>query len=182
MKRTLLCFLSLLAITASAQQTPVNADVYTVKEGNASILSGSTRFLETLEINSITLATNSTAKGHQRHDDLEELVIVKSGTLTVAQNNNAQTLGPGSVALTMPGDKHTLINTSKAPVTFYVLTYRSNEKFNTPRGQKSGGSFMLDRETITLHYIPATRQRRHPAVLRSPHIDVHTNGNARHHP
>jgi len=151
MKTAAFCLLSLLAVTTLAQQTPVNSDVYAAKKVDnttAFILSGSTRFLEILEINSITLAPNAIAKGHQRHDDVEELIIIKSGTLTVAQGNTAQAIGPGSVALTLPGEVHSLANMSNTPVTFYVLTYQSNEKPNGGRGENSGGSFILDSNTI----------------------------------
>jgi (S)-ureidoglycine aminohydrolase len=151
MKTSILCLLSLPAITAFCQQDPVTSDVYSAQNAKATkapILSGPTRFLETLEIHTATLAPNATAENDQRHDDLEELIIVKSGTLTVTQNSTSQSLGPGSVALTLPGDTHSLANKSASPVTYYVLTYKSKGKPDLQRGQTSGGSFMVDRTTL----------------------------------
>lgn len=149
MKTLILCLPSLLAITVFGQHDPVTSDVYSTKNAKATpILTGSTRFLETLEIRSVTLEPNAVAEADQRHDDLEELVIIKSGTLDVTQNNTTQSLGPGSVALTLPGDNHSLANSSGSPVTFYVLTYRSKGKADNERGRMSGGSFMLDRNAI----------------------------------
>lgn len=148
-KTTILWLLALLAVPAAGQQRHVNSDVYPEKKAGTAILTGSTRFLENLEIQTVTLAPNASAETGERHDGVEELVIVKSGTLSVTQNNATQSLGPGSVALTLPGDTHSLTNSSNAPVTFYVVTYRSTGKPDIQRGQTSGGSFMVDRNTIT---------------------------------
>jgi (S)-ureidoglycine aminohydrolase len=134
-------------VTVNGQQTQIVSDVYSTQ--NEKILNGSTRFLEAPEIRTITLAPNSTAETDQRHDNVEELVIIKSGTVDITQNNTTQSLGPGSVALTLPGDTHSLANSSDTPATFYVLTFRTKSKPDLQRGRTSGGSFMLDRNAIT---------------------------------
>lgn len=165
-----LILLSLVATLASpafltGQPSPVNeqrrsqvaSDVYVwnafkpAKKENRDkkeILQGRTKFLQTLEIHTSTLAPNAAAGPAHSHDDLEELVIVKEGKLKITQNDKTQILGPGSIALTLPGDTHQLANGGDTPVTYYLMTYRSSAPPNTNRGKKSGGSFMMDRETI----------------------------------
>src|SRR5690606_41312063 len=105
-KTTILWLLALLAIPATGQQSPVNSDVYPGKKAGIAILTGATRFLENLEIRTVTLAPNASAETGERHDGVEELVVVKSGTLGGAHNNAPQSLGAGSVARTLRGDRH----------------------------------------------------------------------------
>lgn len=136
---------------------PVVSDVYVwnafkpddkMNREKKDILQGSTKFLETLEIHTSTLEPKASAGPAHTHDDLEELVIVKEGTLKVTQKDKTRILGPGSVALTLPGDLHRLENGGDTPVTYYLMTYRSIASPNSDRGKKSGGSFIVDRESI----------------------------------
>lgn len=167
MKLTLLPLVAMLAypvlLAGQSEQggeqgtNPVTSDVYAwnafkpEKKDNRDkkeILQGSTKFLETLEIHASTLEPNASAGPAHAHDDLEELVIVKEGSLKVTQNDKTRILGPGSVALTLPGDQHRLENGGNTRVTYYLMSYRSSAPPNAGRGKKSGGSMIIDRESI----------------------------------
>jgi (S)-ureidoglycine aminohydrolase len=108
------------------------------------ILAGSTTHLEYFEIHATTLKPNMDPQPAHVHDDLEELIIVKEGVVAITIENDRKVLGPGSVALILPGDKHGVENDEDAPATYYILKYQSKLPMDLERGKKAGGSFMVD--------------------------------------
>ncbi len=107
------------------------------------ILDGSTTDFSQFKLHATTLPAHQAPHPAHKHDD-EELIIIKEGELTVTIAGKTKTLGAGSVALMMPGDEHGFENKSDASTTYYVLRYTSKEPVNLERGQKAGGSFMID--------------------------------------
>ncbi len=59
------------------------------------------------------------------HADLEELVIVKEGRLTITIGDQTQEVGPGSVGVALAGDHHGWTNAGDVPTTYYVIQYKS---------------------------------------------------------
>lgn len=108
------------------------------------ILEGSTTHLEYFEIHATTLKPNMDPHPAHVHDDLEELIIIKEGLVAITIENDRKVLGPGSVALILPGDKHGIKNAGDTLATYYILKYRSKLPMDLERGQKAGGSFMVD--------------------------------------
>ena len=53
-------------------------------------------------------------------------------------------LGPGSIALFIPGDEHEFFNSGTTRATYYVLKYKSKAPVDMERAKKAGGSFMVD--------------------------------------
>lgn len=82
--------------------------------------------------------TNSTVA-----PDKEVLIIVKEGELSVEIGNAKKTVGPGSVALIMPGDKFSFRSGNGSPVVFYDLQFRSTSN-DVARGRSNGGSLIVD--------------------------------------
>ncbi|GAA4397921.1 hypothetical protein GCM10023187_07880 [Nibrella viscosa] len=107
------------------------------------ILEGETRDFRHMEVHATTLPARQAPHPAHKHDD-EELIIVKEGELTVTIEGKAKTLGPGSVALMLPGDEHGFENKGNTPVTYYVMRYASREPVDLERGHKAGGSFWID--------------------------------------
>ncbi len=64
------------------------------------------------------------------HDDMEEMIVVKEGRLTITVGDQTKEVGPGSVAIALAGDAHGWTNRSDAPVTYYVLRYKSRWGFD----------------------------------------------------
>ena len=77
-------------------------------------------------------------------EDEEHLIIVKAGPMQVSFKDSAWTLGPGSIALLMPGEKYALRILSERSALYYLLKYRSRAPADARRGEASGGSFVKD--------------------------------------
>lgn len=114
------------------------------------ILEGSTTYLSSLEIHAVTVEPGKAPHLPKTHDDLEELVIVKEGNLSVTIKNKTRVLGPGSVAFTIPGEEHAFENGGKTIVTYYILRFRSKLPLNLQRGKQAGGSFMIDWKDLVI--------------------------------
>lgn len=107
------------------------------------ILEGTSTDFRHIEIHATTLPAHQAPHPAHKHDD-EELIIIKEGKLTVTIAGKTKILGPGSIALMMPGDEHGFDNPSDSPVTYYVMRYAAKEPADAERGQKTGGSFWID--------------------------------------
>lgn len=107
-------------------------------------IAGETTHLENFEIHTTTLNPGKVPHGSQIHSDSEEIVFIKEGNLKITINNLSKEMGPGSVALIMPGDEHGIENTSKSQATYYIIRYKSKKEMDTERGKTAGGSVLLD--------------------------------------
>lgn len=149
---------SCMALKLNAQVQEVRSDVYRFNElkvekektrERRQVLEGNTRDLELLEIHTSTLDPGNAPHPPHKHDDTEELVIVKEGHLKVTINGQTKILGPGSVALAIPGEEHGFENGGETRVTYYVLKYKSKLPMNVQRAARAGGSFMLEWNDLT---------------------------------
>lgn len=148
----LLMISTVITLIAVAQVQPVSSGVYAwaklpveKKAGSErrSILEGSGRALQHLEIHTTTLAPGAAPHAPHQHPD-EELIIIREGSLKVTINGISRVLGPGSIALAMPGDTHGFENAGTTPVIYYVLRYSSKDTADPARAAQAGGSLMID--------------------------------------
>ena len=152
--KILLSFLFILIVSDLAAQTDsVPGGVYSWAKARPEktsfgerrkILEGSSLDLSRLEIHTVLLNAGQSASGAEVKTDLEKLIIVKEGQLTITIKDSSKTLGPGSYAVIIAGDKHGFKNTSGKPVTYFSLTYTAKSPVNIQRGRDAGGSFMKD--------------------------------------
>lgn len=110
------------------------------------VLEGKTTLLENFKVYVISLPVGGKAIRHKKHRDHEELIIAKEGSLTINLKSSAHTIGPGGVAVILPGDTHTLVNDGDSPAVCYVLEYEIPGEVDHQRGQSEGGSFIIDWE------------------------------------
>ena len=82
-------------------------------------------------------------------DNEEQLLIIKTGTLGISFKDSTWSIGGGSIALLMPGEKYSVQNSTKDSCTYYVMKYRSKLPMDMARGNASGGSFVKDWNKIT---------------------------------
>jgi (S)-ureidoglycine aminohydrolase len=159
-KRFLLALaLASLAAPASAQMAPVAARVYgwndahAIDEGGGRaerlIFAGSTLDLDSLDVRAVTMPAGAGPDTSSSHDSTETFMMVKEGKLWVTLDGVSRALGPGSVALALPGDATVVKNVGDAPATYYLLSYRSRAPMDAMRGHGAGGSFMVDFAELT---------------------------------
>lgn len=155
------CFFTL---TTMAQLKPVNPGVYKwadlpVKSGedreSRKILEGTDAHVSYLEIHATTQFKGAKPSTAHANDDIEECVIVKEGTLKATVEGRSTVLGPGGVMLLMPRQMHSLENVGDGNLTYYVMRYRSKKKMDLERGQASGGTLLLNADS--LEFKPSTR-------------------------
>ncbi len=148
----LICFTTIVFASRAQLNDSLHPRVYywnelqPVKEGSrirTQILEGSTTSLSHFEVHTSTLEPGKAPHPPHKHDDQEELIIVKEGNLKITISNTTRTLGPGSIAFAMPGDEHGIENAGNIQASYYILKYKGKLPKHE-RGKQAGGSFMLD--------------------------------------
>lgn len=160
MKTAVLSLLTILITTCLLAQTDsLSSGVYNWSNAKAEknktgekkdILKGNTLDLSGLQIHTSTLESGLTNHPPVVYNDLEELIIVKEGSLTLSINDTSKILGEGGLALIVAGDKQNCSNNSGKPVTYYVLSFHVKDPVNIQRGKTGGGSFMKDWGELTM--------------------------------
>lgn len=113
------------------------------------VLSGSTTDLAELGVVAVTLQPGETDGQRIGGDRYEELVIVRDGELRVGiAGGRPAVVGPGSVAVSQPGDERVLANAGDGPVSFYRFTFRTHRAPDPGRGRDAGGSFAVDWDDV----------------------------------
>ena len=153
MKITLLAILIIMASSLKAQPDSLLSGVYNLDSIKAKItpgdqkkrqLLGSTTDLATLSYHTSILEPGKTNHPPRALDDVEELILVKDGQLTININDSSKILGPGSIALIVAGDLQSFQNASVKPVSYYVLGFKSRPPVNINRGKANGGSLLKE--------------------------------------
>lgn len=134
--------------------TPLKSGVYLPSgrtiHGRLNILDGSTTHLEGFQLDAVTINAGDTTSSHYKLDDMEELIIVKDGSLKITINDSSKSIGPGSVAFLLAGKEHIYENSAKKPVTYYLLRFKSRAVAENQRGLTNGGSFIINWDDVTL--------------------------------
>ena len=111
---------------------------------SATLFQGKVHDFEWLQMNANTIAPAKKKTALKVPANEEHLLIIKSGSLTISLKDSSNAIGPGSIALLMPGEKYALQNTGNGPCDYYVLKYRSRKPVDIARGNSQGGSFIKD--------------------------------------
>ena len=156
--KTTAIFLTLLFFFGNGSKTErVESKVYSFSDAKVEktssgekrqMIDGETTHLENFEIHTTMLEPGKAPHGSQVHADSEEIVFVKEGRVKITINDKSEILGPGSIALIMPGDEHGILNTSESRATYYIIRYKSKAMMDTERGKTAGGSMFFDWDTI----------------------------------
>ena len=113
------------------------------------LFEGKVHDMEWLQMNANEIKTSKKIK-QQVPPNEEHLLIVKSGTITISLKDSTWTIGAGSLALLMPGEKYTLQNNSAKAGNFYEMKYRSKAPMDMARGKDAGGSMVSNWNNIVL--------------------------------
>jgi (S)-ureidoglycine aminohydrolase len=111
---------------------------------SATLFEGSAYDMEYLQMTANALLTSARKSTLQVPGNEEHLLLIKTGVLSLGIKDSSWSIGGGSVALLMPGEKYTLQNTMNDSCTYYVMKYRSKAVADMARAQGSGGSLVKD--------------------------------------
>jgi len=147
-----LCSL-LLPLLVFAQKNSILSGVYSWKEPDqkvsknnlsAVLLEGQAKDMEYLQMSANILLPAKQKTRFQVPENDEHLLLIKSGRLTITLKDSSWSIGGGSIALLMPGEKYTLQSLNKEACSYYTMNYRSKLPPHAARGKAAGGSLVKD--------------------------------------
>jgi mannose-6-phosphate isomerase-like protein (cupin superfamily) len=140
-----------------AQLQPIGSAVYHWNElpvkkdkqrESRKIAEGSTYEFEYFEIHATTQEKGAAPKPAHTQKNIEELIIVKEGSMKCSIGNKTTVLGPGSVLLIPPLASQIFENIGDGPLTYYVFMFRSKNTMNMERSNKAGGALLLNYDSL----------------------------------
>jgi uncharacterized cupin superfamily protein len=123
------------------------------------VLAGKTLDLKRFEIYTLTLPAGKTYTPSLTDSKFERLIVVKNGHVKLLLKDTMQTVGFGSLALVLAGDKISFQNTSNKPATWYVIKYESVNAPDIKGGNDAGPSFIKDWNSLTVNTSPKGETR-----------------------
>lgn len=157
MKVAAFLLLQLLWMNAFAQEKQIGSGVYhwselaVKKDGlreSRKIFQGSSSEFEFFEIHATTQFKGAQPRPPHTQKDIEELIIIKEGTMKCSIGNKTATLGPGSVILIPPMEAQVYENIGDGPLTYYVMMFRSKKGMDIGRSMKAGGALLLNYDSL----------------------------------
>ena len=127
MKITLFFLLQLFFMNSFAKLQPIGSGVFhwaelPVKKDSQresrKLVEGTTNEFEYFEIHATTQQKGAVPRPSHTQKDIEEVIIIKEGTLKCTIGNKTAVLGPGSVLLIPPLESQIFENTGDGPVTY----------------------------------------------------------------
>lgn len=112
------------------------------------IFEGSTNELRYFEVHVSTLNPAVKLNDINMSPEMEELIIVKEGSVLCKINTKEEILGPGSVILISPGDKYKISNGGNSPAVYYELSWKIEGPVDMERSKLAGGSTFYDWDQI----------------------------------
>lgn len=157
MKNILLILMQIMTINTFAQLQPIGSGVFKwnslplkkeAQRESRKIAEGTTAEFEYFEIHAITQMKGATPRPVHTQKDLEELIIIKEGTMKTNIGNKTAVLGKGSVLLIPPLQSQLFENIGDGPLTYYVLMFRSRKPMNLQRTDSAGGTILLNHDSL----------------------------------
>lgn len=147
-----------IVMNTSAQLQPVTSGVYRWNElavnkdhkrETRKLLEGTTNELDYLEIHATTQQQGALPRPAHTQKDMEEVMIIKEGSMKCTIGNKTSILGKGSVLLIPPLEAQVFENIGNGPLTYYVLMFRSKKAMDIERCTKAGGALLLNYDSLT---------------------------------
>jgi (S)-ureidoglycine aminohydrolase len=154
MKR-ILCFVLTLVVTNLMAQHHVESKAYAWRKPankagsvfSTPLFEGSARDMAFIQMSANAL-TSAQRVDLETPANEEQLLLVRSGLLSVTLGDSTWKLGKASVAVLLPAQKFSLQNVGSDSCTFFLLKYRSTLAKDNQRGAEAGGSFVKDPDKI----------------------------------
>lgn len=146
-----------MAINTIAQLQPVGSGVFNwnslpvKKEAwreSRKIAEGTTAEFEYFEIHATTQMKGAAPRPAHTQKDIEELIIIKEGSMKCSVGGKIAVLGKGSVLLIPPLQEQVFENIGNGPLTYYVMMFRSRKPMNMQRSDSVGGALLLNHDSL----------------------------------
>ena len=153
MKKTISLLCILVPFFVIAQQDSLSSGMYSWKEpkkkNNRNISSfvlfeGKVHDMDWLQMSANMISPSKTKNNLTVPENEEHLIIIKSGSLILAVKDSTYSIGAGSIALLIPGEKFSLQKKDYDPCKYYVMKYRSKRPMDAAKGKTAGGSLVKD--------------------------------------
>lgn len=157
MKIILSLLLHTITMNAFTQMQPITSGVFhwselPVKKVNhresRKLAEGTTHEFEYFEMHATTQEKGAVPRPPHAQKDIEELIIIKEGTVKCTIGNKTAVLGAGSVLLIPPLEMQTFENIGDGPLTYYVFMFRSKKPMNMERSKLAGGTLLLNYDSL----------------------------------
>jgi (S)-ureidoglycine aminohydrolase len=112
------------------------------------IAEGSTAEFSYFEIHATTQEKGALPKPAHTQQDIEEMMIIKEGTMKCTIGNRSGVLSTGSVIMIPPLESQSFENIGDGPLTYYVFMFRSKKQMDTVRSNKAGGALLLNIDSL----------------------------------
>ena len=112
------------------------------------IAEGTTPEFEFFEIHATTQEKGAAPRPAHAQKDIEEMIIIKEGTMKCTIGNKTAVLGPNSVIFIPPLESQVFENIGDGPLTYYVFMFRSKKPMNLERSTKAGSSMLLNYDSL----------------------------------
>jgi (S)-ureidoglycine aminohydrolase len=162
-------FLYIAPLVSIGQLKPIEsgvfhwADLPVKKDGlreGRKIANGTTNEFEFFDIHATTQLKGAVTKPPHTQKDIEELIIIKDGSMKCSVGNKTAILGKGSVLLIPPGEAQVFENAGDGPLTYYVFQFRS-KKMNLVRSNLAGGILLLNADSLPVSQAAAKSTKKY---------------------
>jgi mannose-6-phosphate isomerase-like protein (cupin superfamily) len=153
--------ISLLALiitsTVPAQLKPVGSGVFNFNDApvkkdslreTRKFLEGTTYEFDFFKAHATTQQKGAAPKPAHAQKDIEELIIIKEGSMKCNIGDKTATLSAGSVLLIPPTVMQQFENAGNGPLTYYVFQFRSKKGIDLERSNKAGGIILKNIDTL----------------------------------
>jgi mannose-6-phosphate isomerase-like protein (cupin superfamily) len=157
MKKLFAILLPLVPLMATAQLAPVGSAVFHWNElpvkkevwrESRKIVEGSTAEFEFFEVHASTQLKGAPPRPAHTQQNIEELIIIKEGSMKCTIGAKTAVLHKGSVLLVPPLQSQTFENAGNGPLTYYVFQFRSKKPMDTARSNKAGSTLLLQYDSL----------------------------------
>jgi quercetin dioxygenase-like cupin family protein len=118
------------------------------------IMEGTSSHFEFLEMHATTQAAGAIPSRPHAQQDIEEVIIVKEGTLRFTIDGESAILSAGSVILVPPLAMQSLENIGNGPLTYYVMMFRSKKPMDINRNKAAGGKLFVPVDSLAFKTTP----------------------------
>ena len=164
MKKAFYIILQFITMNSFAQLQPISSKVIhwndlpvkkeTLRQTRR-FAEGTSAEFKYFEIHATTQEKGAIPRPPHRQSDIEELMIIKEGTMKCIIGDKTAHLGAGSVLLIPPHQSQQFENVGNGPLTYYVFMFKSKNPMNMERSDSSGGALLLNIDS--LQWIPTAK-------------------------